>query len=52
MTTISLKLPDHLLLRLETESRARLTALLNPNDEWHAWARESMRHLRAPLLTS
>ena len=29
-----------------------LTALLNSNDEWHAWARESMRHLRAPLLTS
>jgi uncharacterized protein len=29
-----------------------LTALLNPNDEWHAWARETMRRLRAPLLTS
>ncbi len=29
-----------------------LTALLNPNDEWHAWAREMMRRLPTPLLTS
>jgi uncharacterized protein len=29
-----------------------LISLLNPNDEWHAWARETMRRLRAPLLTS
>ena len=29
-----------------------LTALLNPNDEWHAWARQTMRRLPAPLLTS
>ena len=29
-----------------------LTALLNPNDEWHAWARETIRRLRVPLLTS
>jgi predicted nucleic acid-binding protein len=29
-----------------------LTALLNPNDEWHAWARETMRRLSVPLLTS
>ncbi len=29
-----------------------LTALLNPNDEWHAWARETMRRLPTPLLTS
>jgi uncharacterized protein len=29
-----------------------LTALLNPNDEWHAWARDMMRRLPVPLLTS
>lgn len=29
-----------------------LAALLNPNDEWHAWARETMRRLPTPLLTS
>jgi uncharacterized protein len=29
-----------------------LTALLNPNDEWHVWAREMMRRLPTPLLTS
>jgi predicted nucleic acid-binding protein len=29
-----------------------LIALLNPNDEWHAWARETMRRLPAPLLAS
>ncbi len=29
-----------------------LTALLNPNDVWHAWARDTMRRLPAPLLTS
>jgi predicted nucleic acid-binding protein len=29
-----------------------LTALLNPNDQWHAWARETMRRLPAPLFTS
>jgi uncharacterized protein len=29
-----------------------LTALLNPNDEWHVWARETLRRLPAPLLTS
>lgn len=29
-----------------------LTALLNPNDEWHAWARETMRRLPTPILTS
>ena len=29
-----------------------LTALLNPNDEWHTWARDTMRRLPAPLLTS
>jgi predicted nucleic acid-binding protein len=29
-----------------------LTALLNPNDEWHAWAREMIRQLPVPLLTS
>jgi uncharacterized protein len=29
-----------------------LTALPNPNDEWHAWARETLRRLAAPLLTS
>ena len=29
-----------------------LTALLNPNDQWHAWARETMRRLPPPLLTT
>jgi predicted nucleic acid-binding protein len=29
-----------------------LTALLNPNDEFHAWARAIMRQLPAPLFTS
>jgi len=29
-----------------------LTALLNPNDEWHTWARDTMRRLPVPLLTS
>ena len=29
-----------------------LTALLNPNDEWHAWARETVQQLALPLLTS
>jgi predicted nucleic acid-binding protein len=29
-----------------------LTALLNPNDQWHAWAREMLRRLPTPLLTS
>ena len=29
-----------------------LTALLNPNDEWHAWARETAQRLALPLLTS
>jgi predicted nucleic acid-binding protein len=29
-----------------------LTALLNPNDEWHAWVRETVRRLPVPLLTS
>jgi hypothetical protein len=29
-----------------------LTALLNPNDQWHAWARDTMRWLPAPLFTS
>ena len=29
-----------------------LTALLNPNDQWHAWARNTMRRLAAPLLTT
>jgi hypothetical protein len=29
-----------------------LTALLNPNDQWHAWARDTMRRLAAPLLTT
>ncbi len=29
-----------------------LTALLSPNDQWHDWARETMRRLPAPLLTS
>jgi uncharacterized protein len=29
-----------------------LTALLNPNDQWHVWARETLRRLPAPLLTS
>jgi predicted nucleic acid-binding protein len=29
-----------------------LTALLNPNDAWHAWAREARRRLPPPLLTS
>ena len=29
-----------------------LTALLNPNDQWHAWARETMRGLIVPLLTT
>jgi len=29
-----------------------LTALLNPNDQWHAWARDTMRRLTAPLLTT
>ena len=29
-----------------------LTALLNPNDQWHTWARDTMRRLPVPLLTS
>ena len=29
-----------------------LTALLNPNDEWHAWARGVTQQLQTPLLTS
>jgi uncharacterized protein len=29
-----------------------LTALLNPNDEWHVWARETIDQLTGPLLTS
>ena len=29
-----------------------LTALLNPNDEWHNWARDTLRRLPVPLLTS
>ena len=29
-----------------------LTALLNPNDERHAWSRETIRRLPAPLVTS
>jgi uncharacterized protein len=29
-----------------------LAALLNPNDEFHAWARETLRRLPPPLLTS
>lgn len=29
-----------------------LTALLNPRDEWHAWARDTMRRISAPLLTT
>ena len=29
-----------------------LTALLNPNDEFHDWARDVMQRLPAPLLTS
>jgi predicted nucleic acid-binding protein len=29
-----------------------LTALLNPNEQWHAWARDTMRRLAAPLLTT
>jgi predicted nucleic acid-binding protein len=29
-----------------------LTALLNPNDHWHDWARDTLRRLPAPLLTS
>jgi uncharacterized protein len=29
-----------------------LTALLNPNDEWNSWARETMDHQSTPLLTS
>ena len=29
-----------------------LTALLNPNDEWHTWARDTLRRLPVPLLTS
>jgi predicted nucleic acid-binding protein len=29
-----------------------LIALLNPNDEWHIWARDTLRRLAAPLLTS
>ena len=29
-----------------------LTALLNPNDQWHLWARQTMRRLPVPLLTT
>jgi predicted nucleic acid-binding protein len=29
-----------------------LTALLNPNDRFHAWTRDAMRRLKTPLLTS
>jgi uncharacterized protein len=29
-----------------------LTALLNPNDEYHCWARDTTRRLRLPLITS
>src|SRR5258708_2460221 len=29
-----------------------LTALLNPSDEFHPWARETLRRLSPPLLTS
>jgi predicted nucleic acid-binding protein len=29
-----------------------LTALLNPNDEFHSWARDVTQRLPAPLLTS
>ena len=29
-----------------------LTALLNPNDKFHAWVRDTSRRLPAPLLTS
>jgi predicted nucleic acid-binding protein len=29
-----------------------LTALLNPNDEFHAWARETLKRLPRPLFSS
>ncbi len=29
-----------------------LTALLNPNDQWHPWARQMMRLLPPPFFTS
>ena len=29
-----------------------LTALLNPNDEYHDWARNTMRRFPLPLITS
>jgi hypothetical protein len=29
-----------------------LTALLNPNDEWHDWTQETIQRLPGTLLTS
>ncbi len=39
-------------MRVTLVDAGPLTALLNPNDEWHSRARATIQHLPAPLITS